>query len=307
MSAINLRVTHIHSFQNNGDWQKKFCSLDRGQLLVRRDLLSAFQVLGWQTLEDVLSTENLQLSMAYSDRDNCSVQLPAAAGKPAKRAYLKRHGAAEPALAEAAAVDLCQQAGVPCMRVAAIGTRGDDFRGDGWQAFFMSEEIGQGESAFQRVERLRAAPTTAANAAANAEILAIIAAVADTTRKLHTAGIFHSDCHWQHFLLETLPDDQVVATLIDLQNTRSLQGTAAHYAWIKDLAQLSHSMRRLQLTPAEVDYWYEAYFSEGNPLGSLWWPRRTLRMVVDARANLREFRRAVSSQFRTFRRASMWL
>jgi len=303
MTASNIRSTHAHSFQESYHWPKGFCSLDRDQLFVRPDLLSTFKLLGWQTLEDVLGAKNLQVSKAYLDRDNCSVHLPATEGKPAKRAYLKRHNSIGPAATEAAAVSLCQQAGVPCMRIAAVGARKDDFRRDGWHSFFVSEEIGQGESVFQRVKLLRATSTPAANA----EILTVIAAVADTTRKLHAAGIFHSDCHWQHFIIETLPNGQMVASLIDLQNTRSLQGAAAQYAWIKDLAQLRNSMRRLQFTPAEIDFWYDVYFAEGNPLGSPWWPRRTIRMVVDSRANLRQLRRTISAQFRTLRRAGIWL
>src|SRR5690606_28711310 len=140
--------------------------------------------------------------------------------------FLKRHrrGAGEdnPACAEATAVEQCRHAGVPVMQIAAVGA--GNLRRGTWQSFFMSEQAGSGVSAFKRIQQLQESA-----AADDRELRQIVAAVAQTAYKLHSASMFHGDCHWPHFILDTDTAGHITTTLIDLQGTRHRTGAAAHY------------------------------------------------------------------------------
>ena len=210
--------------------------------------------------------------------------------------YLKRHHrnhGHDFAVAEAEAVEICRQAGIQCMETAAVGVSRDSKDGE-WHSFFMSFEVGRGES----VMDLAASVVKSADPARRGRLQLFLNEVALVIRAMHDQGLFHRDCYLDHFILDSTENAQPSTRIIDLQATRRLTGRRAIYARIKDLEHLSHSMNRLGLTAREIGVWYRSYFTgnSGRPL-----PRRQsllIRTCVPVRKSLRRIKGAWSNFIR---------
>jgi hypothetical protein len=246
-------------------WPHGFVELDEGQLKVHPDLVSHFRARGWHTLDDVLRDSDVSVTEERDIRDNCTVALQNEESADVVRVYLKRHRDQRrpyEAAAEADAVETCRKAGVACMSIAAVGhrpVRHQSGPSDGdWHSFFMSVEIGDGNSAYDLAAEFCVLPADSRER----KLTALLSEVASVLVQLHGARLFHRDCYLQHFILESSDDAKPSVRLIDLQGTRKLSGSKAVYAQIKDLEHLAHSMRGLGLSNDEIQAWYRIYFGQ---------------------------------------------
>jgi hypothetical protein len=243
-------------------WPDDFLSLDDGALQVRRDLRTAFQRAEWTDVRAVLDSPVIHYNRLRSfsggwDTGLARLTLPEAGREIAVHVKRFRSGfrAAAAALREAEAAGLLQAAGVPCMDVAAVGRLRGSAGGGTYSAFFMSEQVGTGESAFARVQRLRQAGSNTEPA----ELRGLFENIAETTARMHAAGIYHGDCKWKHFLLDRDADGREFVRLIDLERVRRRRGPGGVYDWIKDLSQIERSMRLLGAGDAEQEAWHACY------------------------------------------------
>jgi hypothetical protein len=241
-------------------WPDDFVERDEGRLKVHPDLVNHFRARGWHTLENVLQDSDVSVTEERDVRDNCTVALQNEESADQVRVYLKRHRdqrRPHEASAEADAVEKCRKAGVACMKVAAVGHRTDASNGD-WHSFFMSVEVGDGQSAYDLAVEFCTLPPDQRTQG----LTALLSEVARVLVQLHGARLFHRDCYLQHFILESSDSAKPSVRLIDLQGTRQLAGSKAVYAQIKDLEHLAHSMRALGLSHDEIRMWYETYFGQ---------------------------------------------
>ena len=290
---MNQAVTHQHS---SPEWAVGYTSFDSGRMWVRPDLVREFQSRGWTTTAAVLNAQEVEVNRDCGVRDNCVVTFPSDDGETSRRVYLKRHHrnhGHDFALAEAEAVEVCRQAGIPCMEIAAAGVSSDSKDGE-WYSFFMSFEVGQSES----VMDLAVSAVQSADPAGRSRLQPLLNEVALVMRAMHEQGLFHRDCYLDHFILDSTENGRPSTRIIDLQATRRLSGHRAVYARIKDLEHLSHSMKRLGLTARETGAWYRCYFagSSGRQL-----PRRhslLIRICVPIRQSLRQIKGAWSNFIR---------
>ncbi len=248
-------------------WPDDFLSLDNGARRVRPDLLPVFERAGWTRVAAVLDSPVVhynRLRPFSGGWDTGTARLPLQETEHEIAVHVKRFRsgfrAAAAAVREAEAVGLLLGAGVPCMDVAAVGRLRGGAGGRKYSAFFMSEQVGTGESAFARVQRLRQAPP---NTVAS-ELRALFENIAETTARMHAAGIYHGDCKWKHYLLDRdagggAGAGRTFTRLIDLERVRRRRGLGAVYDWIKDLSQIERSMRLLGASDAEQQAWHTCY------------------------------------------------
>ncbi|MFP6765270.1 MAG: lipopolysaccharide kinase InaA family protein, partial [Planctomycetaceae bacterium] len=263
---------------------------------VRPDLVQAFTARGWNSATDVLNAPEVEVNRHCGVRDNCVVKFPASNPAASQRVYLKRHRRSHGhdfALAEAEAVEVCRQAGIQCMEIAAVGVSSDSQDSE-WHSFFMSFEVGQSES----VMDLAISVVKSGDPAGRDRLQLFLNEVALVMRAMHDQGLFHRDCYLDHFILDSTDESRPATRIIDLQATRRLIGRSAIYARIKDLEHLSHSMNRLGLTAREIREWRRCYFAgnSGQPL-----PRQQsflIQMCVPVRQSLRRIKGAWSNFFR---------
>ncbi len=247
-------------------WPDDFVELDHGALFVRRDVVPCFTYRRWTRAASVLDSSDFEIIRRRNDRENSSIELPVGTGGLPRRVFVKRyterkHGDC-PGLLEARAVGSCQSAGIPCMDVVAAGRRASGTPHGGFDSFFMSEQVGNGESAYQRAFALKADPSRESQAA----FQDLIRAVAVTAARLHASDLYHQDCSWKHFLLDGDGGRECRVRLIDLNGLRRAS-RPARYAWIKDLEQLRHSMAQIGLSGDELRFWQRCYFATLHSLG----------------------------------------
>ena len=285
---------------NEYSWPDDYKALDSGRLLVRPDVVPVFEAVGWTRLCDILEASDLQRNALHPDRDNCRFQLPSHGSAPCGGLFLKRHAHHQPgntpAWDEANATERCRRAGVSVMRIAAVGAplAQDAGSRSRWDSVFVSDQIGDGQSAYHCIKSLKADPV----APADNRIDQVLDAAARTTWQLHAAGMFHGDCHWTHLILDRVDTGELGTTLIDLQNTRQSEGVRAKYMWIKDLAQMNNSMKGLRLTPEEADYFFSCYFGHGMPLPHVRLSQNAIRKLAEVRGEVRQWHRELRKRRR---------
>jgi len=270
--------------QQRPSWPDDFVALDGGRLCVSPDWVNAFQAAGWTSLDQVLNSSLLQQMTRFAARDNCYADLP----ETSLRLFVKRHRVPPQTAAgrsaaeiETAAVERCHQAGVPTMKIAAVGVpQGGDADRTGYNSCLISIQAGGGISAHERLVELR---QSGDDPSARNEIQSILQAVAETARRLHASGLFHGDCHLPHFMLGQDDLGNVSAILIDLQLLSRRRGMASQSKWLKDLGQLVASLRRTGISPAAIDDWYKSYLLQGLPVRSVPWTRSLLQAAVESR------------------------
>jgi hypothetical protein len=275
-------------------WPDDFVELEYGSLFVRRDVVPCFRHRGWTSAASVLDSSAFEIIRRRNDRENSSIELPVGPGGLTRRVFVKRYERPKhrdcPGLLEARAVGWCQSGGIPCMDVVAAGCRAPGTPRSGFDSFFMSEQVGNGESAYQRAFALKANPSRQSRAA----FQDLMRAVAVTAACLHASDLYHQDCSWKHFLLDADAVGPCRVRLIDLNGLRRAR-RPAHYAWIKDLEQLRHSMRQIGLSGDELRFWHRCYFAALQSLGRdvefRWLLRAGITVKGLSRAGKRLFRR----------------
>lgn len=90
----------------------------------------------------------------------------------------------------------------------------------------------------------------------------LIASLAESTRKMHLAGLNHRDCYICHFLLEKSTQESLkpVLYVIDLHRAQIRKKVPFRYL-VKDLAGLYFSaMTYAELSRKDIEYFLEVYF-----------------------------------------------
>lgn len=252
-------------------WPDDYVSLGR-HMMVRPDCIDGFRELGWITLEQLMVARNVDVVRQLEARDNCKVSIPTNNGsidgflkrhrvRTVRHWFLegRRHRAAKvPGMAEAGAVQWCQEAGVPTVSIIAAGTRPGRRR---WcsDSLFMSEALHEHKPAneFWFPAEQRKSPPDGFATDINTR-RKVLKSVATTARKFHEAGLFHFDFYLEHFFLN-LPQD-TTAKLIDLQRVeRHARGPGRWRAMNKDLSRFLRSCQRYQLSSDEIQLWKRHY------------------------------------------------
>lgn len=262
-------------------WPDDYISLDGGQLLVRPDCADAFIRRGWDSLEAVMSAQDVEVVRRLDARDNCRVSLETTSGPT--NGFLKRHkvrtlrrwylehgryrAGCSPGMAEANAVGWCQQAGVPTMSILAAGERFLNTRQS--DSFFLSEELSGCTAAneYWFPFELRHHPPAEFRSDADTR-RSVLRAVATTARRLHAAGLVHLDFYLEHFLVDL---DSGCACLVDLQRVERPRGVGAKWrAVTKDLGQFHGSCDRYQLSAEERLEWARWYLgTDAGPVETI--------------------------------------
>lgn len=295
--------------QREWQWPGDYVSLDGGAMWVRPDCVTAFRRRGWTTLDAIMGSDQVHVMRTRSTRDNSVLTIETDGGQV--QGYLKRqrvrtrsdwrrergtHRAADtPGMAEAEAVRWCRAAGVPTMNIIAAGCRRNAQCQRQSDSFFLSENLSGCLPACDlwHDDRITAEARRRA-----------LAAMADTTRRLHAAGLFHYDLYLDHFFLPThqlaVPAAPVTAHLIDLQRLERL--TSPLSAWraeVKDLGQFYGSCQYHGVSAEERELWAQHYFGSGDRQDRAVGRANSAKLAAaQARWELRQLRRRVQTQVR---------
>lgn len=285
-------------------WPDDYVSFDGGAMWVRPDCAADFKWRGWTTLDDVMNSDEVRVVRSREARDNCILKIDTDHGPV--RGYLKRHrvrsrddwrrergsrrAADTPGMAEAEAVCWCRDAGVSTMSIIAAGQRKNPLCPRQSDSFFLSEDLSGCVPACDLWhDRLI---TDEARQRA-------IVAMAQTTRSLHQAKLFHYDLYLDHFFinLQQLADSEqpITARLMDLQRVERLSSSFAGWrAEVKDLGQFYGSCRYHGVTDAERQLWVQHYFGVADGTSHDVRRRDSAKLAAAvARWELRQWRRRV--------------
>ena len=264
---------------------------------VHPDEIRRFQSLSWQSMQDLLLEtypgSMLRRREGLHGWDNVRIAIPARSGQPASIAFLKRHRAegrvAMAGWKEAWAAKHCASMGVPCGEVVAVGLCRHGIPtpdGRAYSSLFLSGLVGEGLNVYDAILSLEE------NAQQEQRLREILNAAAVTTARMHSAGLFHGDCHFQHFILENRSPDPLQVRLIDLQQLRRIALRKSLYFWLKDMAQLRYSMTRLGIYSQWAEFWYDRYSEHLESQQLILWMNSWRRRLIDVRGDIRLFRAA---------------
>lgn len=181
------------------------------------------------------------------ERQNAYLELAAGADGPAPaqpaRLHVKRykppHG--PEAAAEARAIGLLREHGIPTVPLVAWGTCTDG------RGFLIASDL---------------TGMVPADRAIREGLPAALPRVASLAAKLHRSGLHHRDLYLCHFFLD-LVDVQREVHLIDPGRVARLPGFPLKLRWIvKDLAQLCYSLREVGIDRALEQELLDRYFAE---------------------------------------------
>jgi heptose I phosphotransferase len=167
------------------------------------------------------------------------------------------------------AINRLTELGVDTMKAVAFGRRGSNPAR--LESFIVTEELAPTVSLEDYCRDWPAQPP------APAFKRALIARVAEMSRRMHQGGVNHRDCYICHFLLHTEPPPSPAAlrlSLIDLHRAQVRAGAAPRRWRDKDLAALHFSSLEIGLTARDRLRFLRAYFD------------RPLREVLDEEADL---------------------
>jgi hypothetical protein len=278
-------------------WPTEFNRLDGGSLWIRPDLAEAFAQAGWTSTAAILGSDRVRytrLRSYFNGWDTGTASLPASAGTGlvlhVKRFRPGWRGLSR-GLREAHVIELFESAGIPCMRIAAVGTAGWRGRVGAYCSFFISEQVGTGESAYSLLQQWRADGD-------DTDVVPrrewVVRSVAESVARMHARDLYHGDLKWKHLLPEPDPAQADVWRLIDLERARRATGPAAINAWITDLWKAGRSMDQLSLSSAERELWSVIYERVYNEEGGRFFRLAALRdravawrtMLIDVRRPL---------------------
>jgi hypothetical protein len=249
-------------------WPNEFDRLDGGGLWIRPDLAKCFAQAGWMSTAAILGSDLVRytrLRSYFNGWDTGTASLPSTSGASlvlhVKRFRPGWRGLSR-GMREAHTIGLFESAGIACMRIAAVGAASWRGRVGPHCSFFISEQVGTGESAYSLLQQWR--PDDAdAEVARRREW--VVGCVAESVARMHARDLYHGDLKWKHLLPD--PDWDRVETwrLIDLERACRATGPAAMNAWITDLWKAGRSMDQLGLSAAERELWsvtYERVYNE---------------------------------------------
>jgi heptose I phosphotransferase len=139
---------------------------------------------------------------------------------------------------EAENVAALKRAGIETMRVIAFG---EETRGAQMESFFMTEEL-SGFTQLDHFLRQRFVPA-AERIYQDNDLKALVASVADVSRRFHSAGFNHRDFYCCHLFIQEFPGPRFAVRLIDLQRVELRHWLRDRWV-VKDLAQLAYSAPR---------------------------------------------------------------
>lgn len=236
---------------------------DQQQITTRSDARGLLKQVGIAT-----SVEALTIPLSQTLRDVDGRQTGIVNGvETSTKLFLKRHLQHENTSKdfiqdgekEFEAVQLCERAGVPTLKVLACGKNDNPDAGP-IGSFLITSEAGGGISANQLSHSWRSDPGNRSKTSSIRHDL--IVSIAETTHKLHAAKLYHQDLYWTHFFPSRSEDGKVTAHLIDVQRlTHSTNVVSRFLFQLKDLAQLRFSMEWVGLNKEEINFFYSKYFS----------------------------------------------
>jgi hypothetical protein len=243
-------------------WPTDYDRLDGGTLWIRPDLAEQFASAGWTSTAAILGSDRFRytrLRSYFNGWDTGTAVLPSVGGE-AVVLHVKRFRTGWRGLSrgmrEAQAIGRFESAGIPCMRIAAVGAAGWRGRIGPYCSFFISEQVGTGDSAWSLLEQWRSDE-------ADAEVLRrrewVIRSVAESVGRMHARDFYHGDLKWKHLLPDPGPERTDAWRLIDLERARRATGPAAVNAWITDLWKAGRSMDQLALSANERELWSSTY------------------------------------------------
>lgn len=268
-----------------------FRSFADGRLLIREDYVERFRERGWLTAGQVIDAEDIDVFRRLTDRENGIVVWDDERGSNS-RAFIKRHTSPKnskrtwsgttlrPAGShEGWASEECRRAGVGVAPVIAVGE--EEKGGPSSRSFFMSEELAGFLPADEFAANLEHLPP------AHPRRRAFISSLADLTRKLHRANLYHRDFYWCHLFVREIGEAHFDVRLIDLQ--RVDRPIWRHLRWrIKDLAQFVFSAPTGFLDGPERADWFCRYLGRAE----LYRVDRLLLSAVEMRAGIYRWREA---------------
>lgn len=227
-----------------------------GKMWMDRQVHSRLQQAGMSAFEDVMGTSDGCCLRALKDRENWHLQLHDDHRQP-RGVYLKKHhvrtlrsvlwakfgsGPAQSAgRIEAENVGRMSADGIAVMKLLAYGEK---LHADGLlESFVLTEEL-QGYIELHYFLRRRFA-RCASNSTRKTrrELGRLIRLVAETARRLHTAGYNHRDLYCCHFFVKEVAVGKFDVKLIDLQRVQYRRRFRRRWL-VKDLAQLAWSIPR---------------------------------------------------------------
>jgi len=277
--------------------------LEPGDLWVHPDYEAAFSSLGW-TSTDILLHASLDGTLGrrrdYRLRrgwDNVKLEIPStSSATPRSFVFMKRHRTfwhwRDSAIHEAEAALRCQSASVPCMKVVACGIARHpipDGQGRWYLSLFMSEPIGNGISALAAIRQ-----TLSRGEQGRQELLKLMDAVARTVAGMHSAHVYHGDCHLGNFMLADQDSGAPCVRIIDLQSSLLGPSPLAYRAWLRDMCLVRSWWIRLGVPLDDLNYWYERYnhWATGGHIQQ--WMVHGGRQIIAVRGDLEILRRGLS-------------
>lgn len=268
-----------------------FRSFANGRLLIREDYVERFRERGWLNASHVIDADDVNVFRRLSDRENGIVLWGDEHGSQC-RSFIKRHtnpkkskrrwnrSILPPAgLHEGWASEECRKAGVGVAPVIAVGE--EEMGKACSRSFFMSEELSgflPADDFAVKLEHLHPS---------DPRRRAFIHSLADLTRKLHAANLFHRDYYWCHLFVRETAEARFDVRLIDLQ--RVDRPMWRHLRWrIKDLAQFVFSAPTGFLAEPERADWFCRYLGRAE----LYRADRLLLSTVEIRAAIYRWREA---------------
>jgi hypothetical protein len=243
-------------------WPTEFDRLDGGALWIRPDLADRFATAGWTSTASILRSDAIRYTRlrSYFNGWDTGTATLASTGGTALVLHVKRFRPGWRGLSrgmhEADTIGLFESAGIPCMRIAAVGAAGWRGRVGPYCSFFISEQVGTGESAYSLLQQW-----PAADEAFTARREWVVRSVAESMARMHARDLYHGDLKWKHLLPDPCPERVDAWRLIDLERARRATGPAAINAWITDLWKAGRSMEQLNLSAAERALWSATYDS----------------------------------------------
>lgn len=266
-----------------------FRSFEDGRLLIREDYVDRFRERGWSTARQVIDADDVDIFRRLSDRENGIVRWRDLQGNE-RRSFIKRHmnpkdakrrwykGSLRPAGSqEGWASEECRRAGIGVAPVIAVGA--EESGKFSTRSFFMSEELVGFLPADDFATKLEHLPPS------HPRRRALINSLADLTRKLHAANLYHRDFYWCHLFVRETGEAKFDIRLIDLQ--RVDRPVWRHLRWrVKDLAQFVFSAPSGFLTGPERADWFCRYLGRVE----LYRADRLLLSAVEIRAAIYRWR-----------------
>lgn len=195
------------------------------------------------------------------ERQNAFLIAPSDSPGPA-RLHIKRYKAPHgpEAAAEAGAIDLLRQSGIPTVPLVAWGTCPDG------RGFLITTDLTGMVPSDQVICKVTPATT-------------ILQQVATLAAKLHRSGLHHRDLYLCHFFVDPADEHREVH-LIDPGRVARLPVFPLNLRWIvKDLAQLCYSLGEAGVDRQQVEGLLNCYFAQA-PVPCKWLLRQLIPLKV---------------------------